>query len=103
MDGLKFNSSAGPTLGVEIELALVDASTMALTSAAPRLLARLPEQLRESIKPELMQCYVEINSRICADVAEAEADLREKLTVLEKAAGDENLRLFWSATHPFST
>ena len=56
---------------------------MALTSAAPRLLARLPEHFKGSVKPELMQCYVEINSRVCADVAEAEADLREKLGVVE--------------------
>src|SRR5687768_3879907 len=72
-------------------------------SAAPRLLARLPEPLRDWIKPELMQCYVEINSGVCATVADAEADLAAKLTVLERAASDEGLRLYWSGTHPFST
>lgn len=100
---LKFNPSPKPTLGVEIELALVDANTMALSSSAPRLLERLPEQLRESVKPELMQCYVEINSGVCATVGEAERDLAEKLDVLDPAADDVGLRLYWSGTHPFST
>src|SRR5687768_11689471 len=100
---LKFTPSPKPTLGVEVELALVDARTMALSSAAPRLLGRLPGPLSESVKPELMQCYVEINSGVCATVADAEADLAAKLAVVERAADDEGLRLYWSGTHPFST
>ncbi len=44
--GLKFTPSPKPTLGVEVELALVDGRTMALSSAAPRLLGRLPDPLR---------------------------------------------------------
>ncbi len=103
MNRVKFTPSHAPTLGVEIELALVDARTMALVSAAPELLSRLPEAMREWIKPELMQCYIEINSSICATVAEAETDLRRKLDVLEPLARDMGLRLLWSGTHPFSS
>jgi carboxylate-amine ligase len=103
MSSLKFKPSARPTLGVEVELGLVDAETMALSSAAPRLLAGLPEGVRESVKPELMQCYVEINSGVCATVGEAERDLAGKLAVLRGAAEEAGLRLHWSATHPFST
>jgi carboxylate-amine ligase len=103
MSSLKFKPSLKPTLGVEVELALVDAQTKALSSAAPQLLGRLPEQLRESVKPELMQCYVEINSGVCSTVAEAEADLVAKLAPLERAADESGLRLYWSGTHPFST
>lgn len=100
---LKFTPSPKPTLGVEIELALVDGRTMALSSAAPRLLKRLPASLRESVKPELMQCYVEVNSSVCATVADAEADLAVKIAAAEQVADDEGLRLYWSGTHPFST
>src|SRR5688500_12181406 len=86
MSSLKFQPSPKPTLGVEVELALVDAETMALRSAAPKLLDRLPQALRESVKPELMQCYVEINSAVCNTVADAERDLADKLRVLRPAA-----------------
>ncbi len=103
MSRLMFNASPRPTLGVEVELALVDHETMALTSAAPQLLERLPEAMRKWIKPELMRCYVEINTDVCATVADAEADLAGKLAVLEKSADEMGLRLYWSATHPFST
>ena len=103
MSLMKFHPSLTHTLGVEIELALVDARTMALTPAAPALLARVPAGYGESIKPELMQSYVEINSRVCDTVADAEHDLRDKLAVVERLADETGVRLLWSATHPFSS
>lgn len=99
---MKFQPSATATLGVEIELALVDAGTMALRSAVEELRGALREEDRTFIKPELMQCYIEINSKKCNSVEEAEADLRPRLETLERAADDLNLRLLWSGTHPFS-
>ena len=102
MSNLEFNVSTRPTLGVEIELALVDADTMALKSANRDILDHLPPDLQQSVKPELMQCYLEINTGVCATVAEAEADLRRKIAAVEAAGDAVNTRLFWSATHPFS-
>ncbi len=37
----------------------------AAVSSVSRGEARLPESATESIKPELMQCYLEINSGVC--------------------------------------
>jgi carboxylate-amine ligase len=102
MGKLAFVSNERPTLGVELELALVDARTMALKSASQQLLKRIPPELEGSVKPELMQCYVEINSAKCDTVAEAEMDLARKLKAVERAADEIDVRLLWSATHPFS-
>jgi carboxylate-amine ligase len=102
MSRIEFNSSPRPTLGVEVELALVDAESLALRSACGLLLADLPADVRTCIKPELMQCYVELNTDVCQTVADAEADLRRKLLALEAVADAHGVRLFWSATHPFS-
>lgn len=102
MSKLEFNSNDHPTLGVEIELGLVDEKSMALTSAIEPLLAELPDGEPECFKPELMQCCVEVITGICADVADAERDLREKLTLVQQAADRLGLRLWWGATHPFS-
>src|SRR5687767_736769 len=96
---LPFTSNPEPTLGVEIELALVDQETMALRSAIVPILERLPEQAREGVKPELMQCYLEINTGICKTVGEAGKDLLGKLRTVQKAADDEGIRLLWTATH----
>lgn len=103
MTRLEFNPSAQPTVGVEIELALVDAQTMALCSKNAAILNRIPPKYADKIKPELMQCYVELNTDVCENLAEVKADLEAKLRVLSKAAAAENARLYWSGTHPFST
>ena len=102
MSKISFQSNPKPTLGVEIELALVDAETMALTDASQPVLARLPQSVKDSVKPELMQCYLELNTGVCSTVAEARADLAAKLAVVEPLAREAGARLYWTATHPFS-
>jgi glutamate---cysteine ligase / carboxylate-amine ligase len=98
----KFVANERPTLGVEIELNLVDARTMALRSAIAEVLSALPPELEGSIKPELLQCYLEINTGICADVDAVRQDLEHKIAVVRQAAARHDLRLYWAATHPFS-
>ena len=92
-----------PTLGVEVELQLVDARSMALQERhRARSSADLPAALHDSVKPEFMQCYVEINTGVCRTVDEVEADLAPKIRAVERAADRHGVRLFWAATHPFS-
>ncbi len=102
MSLFKFVANERPSLGVEIELNLVDRHTMALRSAISEVLAEIPTELEGSVKPELLQCYLEINTKVCQDVDEVRRDLEEKLCVVRDAAARHNLLLFWSATHPFS-
>src|SRR5262249_40570763 len=97
-----FVSSKGPTLGVEIELNLVDAQTLALRSGVSDVLQSLPRELEGTVKPELFQCYLEINTGVCADVAEVERDLTAKIKAVEQAARQHGMLLFWGGTHPFS-
>lgn len=102
MSVMRFQASRKPTLGVEIELALVDLATGALTSGAPKILVALPPEAEGKVKPELMQCYIEINSDVAHAVDQVEADLRGKLAVLEPVADDLGIGLYWTGTHPFS-
>jgi carboxylate-amine ligase len=102
MEKLEFTSNDRPSIGVELELGLVDAQTMALSSSIERVLPLLPITDDHCFKAELMQCEVEINTDICQTVGEAEADLRRKLEILEGATDRLGLRLWWGATHPFS-
>ncbi len=105
MDGnsaIKFTRNDRPTVGVEIELQLVDAETYALKSVITDILQTLPPKYGDSIKPELMQCYLEINSKVCHTIAEVGEDLREKIQAVEDAAKKLDTLLFWGATHPFS-
>jgi carboxylate-amine ligase len=108
MAKIDFRRNDRPTVGVELELGLVDAQTMALSSAYGLLSARLTadgHQDDESghFKPELMQCVLEINTDVCDTIAEAERDLRGKIAIVEPACDALGLRLWWGATHPFSS
>ncbi len=98
---LTFHGNKRPTLGVELELQLIDPETMALKSAILDVVDRLPEGC-EWAKPELMQSYLEINTGVCADVAEVGRDLTKKLLAVDKAATASGADLFWAGSHPFS-
>jgi carboxylate-amine ligase len=102
MSPYKFVSNEQPSIGVEIELNLVDSHTMALRSASSQILSEVPADLTSSIKPELLQCYIELNTNVCQTVADVETDLEKKLEVVRKITDRLGLRLFWSGTHPFS-
>lgn len=102
MTKLKFKGNPRPTLGIEIELGLVDAESFALSSSCDKLLARLPTSPVPQFKPELMQCCVEINSDVSDTVADARRDLEQKLRTVQSACDELGLGLWWGATHPFS-
>ncbi|MCB1120153.1 MAG: glutamate--cysteine ligase [Verrucomicrobiae bacterium] len=97
-----FNGNRAHSLGVELELQLVDASTFALKSGVNQILEAMDAKDSRWIKPELMQCYVEINTEVCHTVSDVRTDLAAKLQQLRKAALGLDTRLFWAGTHPFS-
>ena len=102
IETLEFMSNSERSVGIELELALVDVESMALSNSIQDVLPHIPQKFEGRIKPELMQSYVEINTEVCASIDEAERDLTEKLHCLEQITDDLGLRLYWSGTHPFS-
>jgi carboxylate-amine ligase len=108
MAKIDFRRNERPTVGIELELGLLDAQTMALSSAYGLLNARLTadghqDDQSEHFKPELMQCVLEINTDVCDTIAQAERDLRAKIAIVEAACDALGLRLWWGGTHPFSS
>jgi carboxylate-amine ligase len=99
---LDFVRNNWPSLGVEIELQLVDAETLALRNAINDILPEVPASLSDRVKPEIMQSYLEINTEICQTAADVGTDLAEKLRVVEEIVDRHGLRLLWAGTHPFS-
>jgi glutamate---cysteine ligase / carboxylate-amine ligase len=102
MTVLEFTSNRRPTLGIEIELGLVDAQTMALSSSFNELMQRLPESASERFKPEIIQSVLEINTDVCDSIRDAEKELRGRLGVVESAADSLGLALWWGGLHPFA-
>jgi carboxylate-amine ligase len=97
-----FKGNSNYTLGVELELQLIDAETYALSNSVGELLSRVPEEFADSMKPEFMQSYCEINTDVCQNIAEVEQDLGAKMAWMNRTAEEMGLRAIWSGSHPFS-
>jgi carboxylate-amine ligase len=97
-----FHSNKTHTLGVELEIQLVDAETGALTPAIGSILERVPDKWKNHIKPEFMQSYCEIITGVCNTVKDVETDLTEKVQWVQETAEDLGVQLVWAGTHPFS-
>ena len=105
---LPFADSAQSTLGIEWELALVDALTGDLRSEAPDILAELRAEAgvpddddHPHVTGELLQNTVELVTGVHSSVPEAVADLGGIAARVARAASDRGLALFCQGTHPF--
>ncbi len=103
MPALTFTRNERPTIGVELELQLVDADTFELSPSIEQVLGSLPEPLTAQVKPELMQSYLEINSCVCDTVEDVRKDLSGILQPLKLITDSLGIRLYWAGTHPFSS
>jgi carboxylate-amine ligase len=99
---LDFKTSRPYTLGVELELQLIDPESLDLTPAAPSLMAKLPDEFKERIKPEFIRSMVEIASLVNDNIGELADDLKQSITALEKLAGKSGCMIFASSLHPFA-
>ena len=102
MEKLTFNKSPAPTIGVELEIQLLDAESLELSSCAHHILKMVRPSLQERIKPEFIQSMVEINTGICASVAEVEKDLTATYSHLIELAEGSGATLYSASLHPFS-
>lgn len=85
---------------MEMEFQLVDPASLDLVDQALPLLDLLPNRIH--VKPELIQNTIEVASEPCRDVASLMGNLRNLVGGVMKRAGQLNVRLCGSGTHPFS-
>jgi glutamate---cysteine ligase / carboxylate-amine ligase len=95
-----FQSNGVLTLGVEIELQVVDPKTLNLTSKADRLL-KVGSHLK-ALKAEIYQSMLEINTLKCKDVHEVNKDLSESFNALQTLGKGEGVRFATTGCHPYS-
>ncbi|HVL26863.1 MAG TPA: glutamate--cysteine ligase, partial [Acidimicrobiales bacterium] len=104
--GIEFKASERCSLGIEVELQLVDLATRQLASAATPILSEVgvghPEGVHPKAKNELFECCVEMITGICTTVAEAKDDLARTLKELDEAAAQRGLGVLCAGSHPFS-
>jgi len=90
------------TLGVEIELQLIDPVNFDLKPAAIEILNRV-ERKTPKIKSEIFQSMIEIETGVCRTAVDAQTDLTETIAILKKACEKSEVLLSGSGTHPFAS
>lgn len=99
MTTLNFISSEPFTLGVELELQLLDRQSLDLVDGIIPLMEIYSDSLH--VKPEFIQNTVEITTKICKNAAEVAADLQRIAVSLRENALRIGMRLCGAGTHPF--
>ena len=103
---VEFRGSPRSTLGVEVELAVVDVEKGGLVCVASPVLAELGEGYTGGEHPraknELYESMLEIVTGVCETVPEAKADLSRTLHELQQHLEPRDLALACAGVHPFS-
>jgi carboxylate-amine ligase len=87
------------TVGIEEELMILAPDSYALVNAIEDLVEESPEG---DIKPELIQSVLEISTKPCADIREADASLRALRRQVRDIAERKDLCIGSAGTHPFA-
>lgn len=89
------------TLGVEEEYLLADPETGRIVTDPPEeVMEACRRELGEEVKHELLRAQIEVNSRICRDVAEVRAELVRMRAAVVRALRRFGLTIVATSTHP---
>jgi carboxylate-amine ligase len=103
---IPFTRSPGRTLGVEVELQILDWKSHDFCSGARRLLHHIGKSSKlehACIKPELFQSMIEINTDVCNSVAEVRRDLFNAFAQIRIAGEALGLEFASAGTHAFAS
>lgn len=101
-EDLTFRASTSTSLGVELELQILDRESGDLAPGAIRLLQACREEGVEGISAELLQSMVEIKTGVCQSVTDVRDALIPGLRRLRNLAGSLGYDLAMGGTHPFN-
>ena len=96
-----FVPSGESTIGVEWELALVDAGTLELAPRAQTVLDEVEDPKKGPIRQEYLTDMIELVTGVHHRVDEAMADLRGSMERVQRILGDST-RLLGAGAHPIS-
>ncbi|HLT84172.1 MAG TPA: glutamate--cysteine ligase, partial [Phototrophicaceae bacterium] len=102
---IAFAPSARSTIGIEWELALVDADSGDLRQVAQTVLERVRPtgaDAHPNVHPELLLNTIEVVSGVATTVAQAGSDLERTVDELRAAIEPLRVELMCAGTHPFA-
>jgi glutamate---cysteine ligase / carboxylate-amine ligase len=101
LDELAFQPSPQTTLGVELELQILDKETGDLAPGAVPIIKACQQDNVPGVSAELMQSMIEIKTGVCANVADVKLQLLPGLRRVHNIAGSLGYDLAMLGTHPF--
>jgi len=103
---LTFDGSSQPTVGIEVEIQLVDVGTANLVDLGPRMISELETRpdTADRVRKELMQNTIEVATGPQGQptVAAARDDLRATLRILHEQVALAGGMLVSAGSHPFA-
>ena len=91
------------TMGIEEEYLVVDRETRDLIhEAPPDMMQKCGERLGEQVTTELMQCQVEIGTRVCGTVQEGRDELIRLRRGVSGVVREYGFEIIAASTHPFA-
>jgi carboxylate-amine ligase len=90
------------TMGVEEEYMVLDPKTRELKSHEQRIVQEGQKIIKDKVKAEMHQAVVEVGTDICANAEEAYKDVAKLRSTIAQIAGNLDLWVGASGTHPFS-
>nr|VFK40786.1 MAG: carboxylate-amine ligase [Candidatus Kentron sp. SD]VFK46487.1 MAG: carboxylate-amine ligase [Candidatus Kentron sp. SD]VFK78192.1 MAG: carboxylate-amine ligase [Candidatus Kentron sp. SD] len=91
------------TIGIEEEYLLVDRDSRDLIrEVPPTMLSGCEDLLRGQVTPELLQCQIEVGTRVVRTLADAREDLIHLRGTVADVAGRHGIAPIAASTHPFS-
>ena len=99
---LDFKSSTPLSIGVELELMVLNTHDYNLVRGAPDLLARLEKvDLQGEVKPEITESMIEVNSSVNGNYDDLRRELKKVRDAIVVAAQRLNIAVAGGGSHPF--
>ncbi len=102
-DGVKllFKGSPKATLGVEIELQIIDVESLDLSPQSEKILANCQKEKLDRITTEIHQSMIEVNSEVSDNIKQCRQFLKNRCLKLNEIVESLGFKLAVTGTHPF--
>ena len=101
-EDVTFQGSEHVSLGVELELQILDRETGDLAPGAMRLLGACADEKIEGVSPEFLLSMIEVKTGVCQNVSEVKGQLFPLLRRVRNLSTSLGYEIALGATHPFS-
>jgi carboxylate-amine ligase len=98
---LNFNTSKNSTIGIELEMRILDKDTLDVKNYSEIIFESIDESLKPYIHKELLKSMFEIVTPVCKDVNEAVGFIDSVLQKVAKIGEKNDFYIAAMATHPY--